>query len=278
MIIPRPDSYPENDSIFMIVNDNSVFQASGKQVFPDTRNEYSRQLWDWAEYTARIGDYLGRGVYLIVSTEQELFDGFELMPLRSLLGKVDTLLFALAGRACQVAYFIRTHNFCSHCGDALDEVTDELAVYCARCDYRTYPRISPCIIVAVYRVEQGKGQLLLARGARHKEGMYSVLAGFVESGESLEQTLHREVYEETGVEVDNVEYVMSQQWPFPHSLMAGFVARHSHGQLTVDGVEILDADWFDVDALPQTPPPGTIAAQLIDEAVRRIQQQRNQAE
>lgn len=278
MIVPRPDTLPKADSIFMIVNDNSILQGEGESIFPGAGEHFLDDIWHAAKYTARIGVWQGKGVYLIVSPAQQSFDRFEYKSLRALLEKVAPELFALAGRACQIAYFIRTHNFCSYCGDALEEVTDELAVYCRRCDYRTYPRISPCIIVAIYRVDRGTEEILLARGARHAPGMYSVLAGFVESGESLEQTLHREVFEETGVQVDNLEYITSQQWPFPHSLMAGFVARYAGGDLIIDGEEILQADWFSADSLPTTPPSGTIAARLIEHALQRARIEQNKAE
>ena len=106
------------------------------------------------------------------------------------------------------------------------------------------------MIVAVYR---GK-QILWARGVRHPEGLFSVLAGFVESGESFEQCVHREVFEEVGVRVRNIRYVTSQPWPFPHSLMAGFIAEYDSGELNLQDDEIISANWFDLDQLPRTPP------------------------
>ncbi|RUO32597.1 NAD(+) diphosphatase [Aliidiomarina soli] len=271
MIIPRPGHMPDEDSIIMIVKENLVLQREGANPLPVLSKPVRAQLWQSAQYLASIGSYQGREVFLVVPGQDVTFDGFEFLPLRRLLSHFDSALFAIAGRACQVAYFIRTHNFCSHCGDPLQEVEDELAVYCASCDYRTYPRISPCIIVAVFRQDRGKNEILLARGIRHPEGLYSVLAGFVESGETLEQTVQREVYEETRILVDNVEYVTSQPWPFPHSLMAGFVAQYAGGELQVDDVEIIEGDWFELDQLPQTPPAGTIAAQLIEEVRSRLQ-------
>jgi NAD+ diphosphatase len=107
-------------------------------------------------------------------------------------------------------------------------------------------------------------QALLARAARFTSGFYSTLAGFVEPGESLEETLVREVREEVGIEVREVRYFGSQPWPFPHSLMVGFFAEYAGGEIRVDGVEIVDARWFDRHALPPVPPRPSIARRLID--------------
>lgn len=266
MIVPKPDETPQTKSIYMIVNENQLLQNNTYEPLPCLPPELASPLWRVAEYHALIGSYQGTPVYLLVFTQNPALPGYEMQPLRGLLHRVDAELFAIAGRACQVAFFIRTHNYCSYCGAELEEVTDELAVYCASCDYRTYPRISPCIIVAVYRGRGAAAEILLARGIRHPEGLYSVLAGFVESGESLEQTLVREVFEETGVRVTDIEYVNSQPWPFPHSLMMGFVAEYAEGNLVLDEKEILAADWFKFSALPTIPPTGTIAANLIEAA------------
>lgn len=278
MIVPRPIDIPESDAIYMIVKENEVVQLTAGEgsdepvmathavPLPILSPVAAQPLWRTAAYHALIGSYQQLPVYVLTFTHAPQLDGFAMMPLRRLLRQVDADLFALAGRACQVAYFIRTHNYCSHCGHALEEVDDELAVYCPPCDYRTYPRISPCIIVAVYRGRGAEAEILLAQGVRHPEGLHSVLAGFVESGESLEQTLVREVAEETGVRVTNLEYIKSQPWPFPHSLMMGFVAEYNGGALVIDDKEIVTADWFSFQQLPTTPPAGTIAASLIEAA------------
>lgn len=269
MIVPRPPKRPDCDAIYMIINNNHILQNDGPKVLPELEPGQIAPIWAQASYHAKIGHYGPKMVYLVIVDEPVRFDEFEFKPLRELLTKLAPELFALAGRAFQVAHFIRSHNFCSHCGQALEEVSDELAVYCASCDYRTYPRISPCIIVAVYRYQGDDAEILLARGARHPEGLFSVLAGFVESGESFEQTLEREVYEESKIRVTDIEYIKSQPWPFPHSLMAGFIARYAGGDLEVDGVELLEGDWFNFKDLPHTPPAGTIAASLIEAAQLR---------
>ena len=126
-----------------------------------------------------------------------------------------------------------------------------------------YPRLSPVVMVRV----ACEGRILLARAPRFAPGVYSLLAGFVEAGETLEQAIHREVAEEVGIRVRNLRYFASQSWPFPHSLMMGFTADHAGGEIRVDGREILDARWFAPDDLPGLPNPMSMAWRLIQDFV-----------
>jgi NAD+ diphosphatase len=102
--------------------------------------------------------------------------------------------------------------------------------------------------------------------------MYSIQAGFVEPGENLEQAIEREILEEVGIRIEQIEYFGSQPWPFPNSLMIGFTARYAGGELTIDKTEIEDAAWYTADALPSIPPPLSIARKLIDHFVKKHQQ------
>jgi NAD+ diphosphatase len=133
----------------------------------------------------------------------------------------------------------------------------------------SYPRISPAIIVAVTRRFEDGMRILLARNHRFPPGRYSVIAGFVEAGETLEECVRREVEEETGIQVDNIRYFGSQPWPFPNSLMIGFTAEHAGGEIVIGAGEIADAQWFAPDALPLLPPKISIARRLIDDFVAR---------
>jgi NAD+ diphosphatase len=117
------------------------------------------------------------------------------------------------------------------------------------------------------------GSILLARSPRFPEGMYSALAGFVEPGETLEQCLAREVLEEVGILIKNVRYFASQPWPFPHSLMIAFIADHDSGEINVDGVEIVAAEWFEISCLPRLPAKISIARNLIDAAVEEMKRE-----
>jgi NAD+ diphosphatase len=137
---------------------------------------------------------------------------------------------------------------------------------CPKCELHVYPRISPAIITLVR-----KGDLaLLASNAKFPGVFYSTLAGFADIGESLEETLVREVKEEAGVTVGNVKYFGSQPWPFPNSLMIGFTAEWLSGEIQIDPNEISDAQWFAADKLPVVPPPLSIARRLIDAWVEEV--------
>jgi NAD+ diphosphatase len=133
-----------------------------------------------------------------------------------------------------------------------------------------FPRISPAVIVLIERGDH----VLLARASHFPEGMHSVVAGFVEPGESLEETVSREIEEETGILVEDVRYFGSQPWPFPDSLMIGFTARYASGEIRIDGKEIVDAGWFSVDDLPEIPGKVSIARKLIDWFIEKHQAQK----
>lgn len=124
-----------------------------------------------------------------------------------------------------------------------------------------FPRISPAVIVLIER----EGEILLARSVRFAAGMYGLIAGFVEPGETLEETARREIMEEVGITVRDLTYVASQPWPFPNSLMVGFTAKWAGGEITPDSAEIEDARWFHPDALPVLPSKISIARRLVDE-------------
>ena len=189
--------------------------------------------------------------------------------LRSLLGIVNEEYFLLAGRALQVVQWHLDHQFCGRCGRPTVSNDDERAKVCHQCEIHFYPRLSPCVIVLITRGDE----CLLAQHARSKQAIYTALAGFVEAGERLEDTIHREILEEVGVAVHSPRYFHSQPWPFPHQLMLGFHAEYASGDIQIDNDEIVDARWWRYDQLPQVPPIATLAGQLI---THFVQQQTNQ--
>lgn len=184
--------------------------------------------------------------------------------LRQIYGRLDDPLFGVAGRAVQIVDWERNHQFCGRCGAPTEAVPGERAKKCPACGLSSYPRLSPATITAVTRQTEAGKRILLARNHRFPPGRYSVLAGFVEPGESLEECVEREIWEEVGIRVQNVRYFGSQPWPFPNSLMIGFTAEYAGGEFHLEEAEIDDAQWFAADALPQLPPPMSIARRLID--------------
>jgi NAD+ diphosphatase len=185
--------------------------------------------------------------------------------LRQIYGKIDEDLFSVAGRAVQIIDWDRTHQFCGRCGVRMKTRPTERAKECPQCGLLHFPRLAPAIIVLV---ERGP-EMLLARGRRFSTAMYSALAGFVESGETLEEAVIREVREETGISVKKIRYFGSQPWPFPHSLMIGFTATYAAGQITLGDGENLDVRWFTADNLPPLPSKISIARKLIDSFLKK---------
>ncbi|NNM51661.1 MAG: NAD(+) diphosphatase [Pseudomonadales bacterium] len=186
--------------------------------------------------------------------------------LRQAMFMVDEKLQALAGRAAQVLSWDRDHRYCSRCATPLQPMPHERARTCPACQLAFYPRINPCIIVLVTRGDA----MLLAQGVRFIQPFFSCLAGFIEAGESAEEALHREVFEEVGLRVSELQYFRSQPWPFPHSLMLGYHATYLSGELRPDPAEIVEARWFEPDAPMVLPPAGSLARALIDAHLLRV--------
>ncbi len=193
-----------------------------------------------------------------------LADGLIAEGFRDLYAPLGDVLFNLAGRAVQIVTWDRTHQYCGQCGTPAETLTQERARRCPACGLTSYPRISPAIIIAIVRRDEHGERILLARNHRFPPGRYSVVAGFVEPGESLEACAQREVLEEVGLRIKNVRYFASQPWPFPNSLMIGFTAEYEDGEIQLEESELADARWFTADKLPSLPPKMTIARKLID--------------
>ena len=171
-------------------------------------------------------------------------------------------------RAKMLINWKRSHRFCGACGNGLVYSKTDIALFCPECKNRYYPQISPAIIVAITR--NNGNELLLAHNRNFEDGFYSLIAGFVEAGESVESAVHREVMEECGIKIRNLKYVTSQAWPFPNSLMLAFTAEYDSGTPAVDGVELTDLGWFTADNHPKLPRPGSVAYRVIRQIFYQI--------
>ncbi len=201
-------------------------------------------------------------------------DGMQFAGLRQLFNRLPMDHLWLAGRAVQIVDWDRTHQFCSRCATPNETLEHERAKKCPNCGLITYPRISPAIIVRVDRLIDGVPHVLLARNGRWQRNFYSVLAGFVEPGETLEDCVHREVFEEVGIRLKNVRYFGSQPWPFPNSLMVGFTAEYASGDLVLEEEEIAEANWFTADSLPNLPSAMSIARRLVDAFIAEVKSEK----
>ncbi|MGH1365913.1 MAG: NAD(+) diphosphatase [Calditrichia bacterium] len=213
-----------------------------------------------------IGYYDGVPCFsLELHLDTEAPPGMTFQTLRELFFRVDEDLLQIAGRAYQIVNWDRDHQFCGRCGSRMVTSEKDHSKACPNCKLVNFPRIAPAVIMSITRGDE----ILLARSPRFLPGRYSVLAGFVEPGETLEETVARETFEETGVHIKNIQYFGSQPWPFPNSLMIGFTAEYDYGDIVVDGEEIEDAGWYTRDTLPGLPSAYSISRSLIDNFLSR---------
>ena len=217
-------------------------------------------------HSVYLGNFRGRACYAAEGKlPVESLSGAAFQELRSLFARLDDEFYEIALLGVHLVEWDKNYQFCSRCRGAFISRSDMRAKECEKCGRLEFPRISPAIIVLV---EKGD-TLLLARSARFAGEFFSVLAGFVEPGESLEEAVCREVKEETGITVKDIAYFGSQPWPFPDSLMIGFTAQYESGEIRVDGEEIIEAGWYKFNNLPQIPGKLSIARQLIDWFVQK---------
>jgi len=208
-----------------------------------------------------LGNFDGFDCYCVDTEDTEpVPEGMFFKRFISLLGRVDPEIFALAGRAFQIVNWDKKNRYCGRCGSPTEMKHDEWAKVCHKCGNIIFPKISPAVIVGVIK----GNEILLAHAKNFRENMFSVIAGFVEPGETFEECIKREVLEEVGIKVKNPKYFGSQPWPFPDSLMVGFTAEYESGKIKVDGEEITAAEWYTSDKLPNKPTNASIAGQIIN--------------
>ena len=165
-------------------------------------------------------------------------------------------------RAKELIFWRKQHIFCGSCKSNLIPSENDLGLVCPNCKMIYFPQIAPAVITAITR-NNGK-EILLAHNVRFSNNIFSLIAGFVESGENAESAVKREIKEEIDINVKNIEYISSQPWPFPNTLMLAFHAEYESGIAIADGVELSECNWFTKDNLPEIPLPGSIARKVID--------------
>lgn len=220
------------------------------------------------DFSMLFGYYKSIPCYLAVIDPSQEIKSMSAVGLRSLFGVVDDDYFSLAGKALQILHHRREHIYCSKCASPMEDRLEELARVCPSCGFICFPRVSPAVIMSVVKDDH----ILLGRSPHFTKDMYSTLAGFVEAGETLEEAVAREVHEETAIVIQQVSYVTSQPWPFPHSVMIGYSAQYREGEIKIDRNELEDAAWFHYKDLPQLPSKITIARLLIDNFITSAKQ------
>lgn len=179
----------------------------------------------------------------------------------SLLNDED--LFSIVAKAKQILHWDKITRFCGYCGQHTEASLTERAKKCKSCDTMIFPQLSPAMLVLIYR----DNEILLGRSSYFLPGIYSILAGFVEPGETLEHAVKREAKEEVGITIKNLRYCGSQPWPFPSNLMLGFVAEYEAGEIKFDSNELEDAQWFPINKLPNLPSAISLSRRIIDDYV-----------
>nr|WP_321508015.1 NAD(+) diphosphatase [uncultured Methanoregula sp.] len=256
---PLPDLMPE-ETLLVLVRNSGICYTGGKDptIFVKISHEIQGISGENAQYLGHRNSHPSYA--LEIPGDNPCPEGLAWSGVRELAGTLPEEELAIAGLAIQVTDYNRTTRFCGRCGTRTRSSLTERAKVCPACHYVTYARLSPAVIVLV----RNNNTILLAHNKQAPPGRNSLVAGFVEPGETIEHAVHREVQEETGISIKNVKYIASEPWPFPNSLMIGFIADYKGGTIIPDGIEIDTAGWFDRDHLPDLPPKLSISRALID--------------
>ena len=245
---------PDTDDILFIFNYN-------RELFLDDDKKLAKSLDNFdVNFCLYIGDYKDKKAFVVnVETDETFYNLMEVY-------EFNHDLYHIAGKAVLVSDWYISHRFCGRCGTPTKIDEKDMMLKCPQCGQVHYPRIAPAIIVAI----RNGDKLLMAKHSYHENIRYALIAGFVEPGETIEEAVHREVLEEVGVKIKNLQYQRSQSWPFPNSLMLGFTAEYESGNIKVDGDEILRAEWFKKDEIIRYESDISISDWLIQEFIDSI--------
>jgi len=240
----------------------------GNQMLAVKATDHVTLPWDeWAGHPALyLGLWQGQPCRLVdLNSAKEVPNTLEVFDLLDEKPQLPIELLSLGGLGRMILHWQERSRFCGYCGQSKTWLPGKWGRHCDACGKHAFPAIHPCAIVLVTR----PGEVLLTRKPEWAPNRYSLVAGFQEFGESLEETAIREIAEETGIVANNVRYVGSQCWPFPSQVMVGFVADYVGGEVEVDTTELDDARWFSVNDLPALPPKRSIARYILDTAMEQ---------
>ena len=269
MFIPGIEPLNENKnniSLWFVIKGDDILIKKSNEKLDVVRLKDISNIGIKTVRTQYLGNYFGENCFSVEASDKSIIDDelYSFIPIRRfLMSDVEENFKWLYGNALHIRNWDRDFQFCSRCGIKVNKSRTERSKVCPKCGLISFPRISPAIIVAVTKGDK----LLLANNKKFSKDFYSVIAGFVDVGESLEECVIREVKEETNIEIKNINYFGNQTWPFSESLMIGFTADYANGELKPDGVEIEHVDWFDVDSLPKYFKGISISSKLIDDFI-----------
>ena len=224
---------PTADDTLFVFNENRELYLDDYKELPTSLDNFD------VNFCLYIGDYKGKRAFVVnVEADESFYPLYEVY-------EFNHDLYQIAAKAVLVNDWYISHRFCGRCGTPTQIDEKDMMLKCPNCGQNHYPRIAPAIIVAIRKGDE----LLMAKHSYHDNIRYALIAGFVEPGEGIEEAVHREVLEEVGIKIKNLQYQRSQSWPFPNSLMLGFTAEYESGDIKVDGDEIVKALWFKKDEI-----------------------------
>ncbi len=248
------DAYSSDDAYYFIFNDERELYLDENKKLPTDINDVN------VDFKLYIGKFKGKDVFVVNVSENKTFlNLWEIY-------EIDKDIYLMATKAVLVRDWYISHQFCGRCGAKTQLDEKDMMLKCPECEQVHYPRIAPAIIVAI----RNGDELLMAKHSYHDNIRYALIAGFVEPGESIEEAVHREVGEEVGIKIKNLEYQKSQSWPVPNSLMLAFTAEYESGNIKVDGDEILKAKWFKKDEIIRYGTDISISDWLIQEFIDSV--------
>ena len=243
------DTYTSDDAYYFIFNDNRELLLDNKELIKDISDLK-------VNFSLYIGKYKSKDCFVVNADFKEGFDLREVY-------EFNHDLYLMGTKAVLVNDWYISHKFCGRCGAMTQVDEKDMMLKCPKCGQVHYPRIAPAIIVAI----RNEDKLLMAQHSYHDSIRFALIAGFVEPGESMEEAVHREVLEEVGIKIKNLNYKKSQSWPFPNSLMLAFEAEYESGEIKVDGDEIVKAKWFKKDEIIRYASDISISDWLIQEFI-----------
>ncbi len=255
---PQPDSDIPGPWVFLHGSTVLMQEAGDRLLLPDGPSP----AWlDTTHLQISFASLNGQPVRVVqLPSDHPLPPDLVAEPFNASRERIPPDLMSIAGVGKQIMHWQQTSRFCSRCGGIPCQLPESWGKRCPDCGTEHFPHIHPCAIVLIRRDDQ----VLLIHKPEWPVGRYSLVAGFLDMGESLEECAIREAMEETGVSIKNLRYVTSQAWPFPSQMMVGFIADYASGDIKVDGKEIDDARWFTIGSLPSLPASRSIARFLID--------------
>ena len=259
---------PENtNTLFIIYKDRKVLYDLDQKTF--LLNSSYLKFEDYSFEIIGIGKEDDMNIYSVdisghhFPLKEQGYLSLAEYEIRHLFPMLTPYDISVLGRGNQLMHWIKSNKHCGYCGAIKTFSESEEALFCKCNNIMVYPTISPCVLALIYK----DNKILLARNSLFPEGLFSALAGFIEVSETAEECVEREVFEEVSLKVKNVKYFGSQSWPFPSQLMLAYICEYESGEINVDGKEIVEADWYDLDNLPNTPPNSTLSGTLINSYV-----------